>query len=139
MKEWTGTAAVCINNHNQLLMVQGRDGIDWAVPSGGLEPSESLRECCIREVREETGYEVEVVGDLFVKKKQTASGIQVETHYYEVRVTGGELTIEDPDGIVGNVGWKTLDEVSECRHAYPEDREYLIDYLKSKQQPDRSD
>lgn len=100
MKEWTGTAAVCLNEHHQLLMVQGEDGTDWAVPSGGLEPGETLRECCIREVREETGYEVEVVGELYVKRKQTASGIRVETYYFEVRVTGGELRIADPDGIV---------------------------------------
>jgi len=134
MKEWMGTAAVCLNEHHQLLMVQGEDGTAWAVPSGGLEPGETLQECCIREVREETGYEVEVVGELFVKRKQTASGIRVETHYFEVRVTGGELRIEDPDGIITHVSWRTPDEVSGCSHAYPEDREYLIDYMTSKRQ-----
>lgn len=28
----------------------------WFIPGGGLEDSESLEACCIRELREETGY-----------------------------------------------------------------------------------
>ena len=41
----------------------------WAVPSGGIEEGESPEECCIREVKEETGYDVfEIVENLFIKE-----------------------------------------------------------------------
>jgi ADP-ribose pyrophosphatase YjhB (NUDIX family) len=131
MKVWIGAAAVCMNSRKQLLMVQGKDLIEWAVPSGGLEENETLEQCCVREVKEETGYDVEVVKQIFVKSKETSSGIKVTTHYFEVKVVGGQLRIEDPDGIVHNVGWKSLEELMECKHAYPEDRDFLIKVCSS--------
>jgi ADP-ribose pyrophosphatase YjhB (NUDIX family) len=33
----------------------------WGLPGGGLKPGESLEECLLREVREETGMNVEIV------------------------------------------------------------------------------
>lgn len=53
MKRWIGTAAICINDRNEVLMVlQGKQEEEklWSVPSGGLEEGEMLEECCIREV-----------------------------------------------------------------------------------------
>ncbi|EPE61209.1 mutT/NUDIX [Exiguobacterium sp. S17] len=41
----------------------------WSVPSGSLETGETLDECCIREVKEETGYSVDTVKKLLVKEK----------------------------------------------------------------------
>ncbi|MDQ3929315.1 MAG: NUDIX domain-containing protein, partial [Chloroflexota bacterium] len=32
----------------------------WGLPGGGLKPGESLEECVLREIREETGIEAEV-------------------------------------------------------------------------------
>lgn len=32
----------------------------WFIPGGGIEENESLEECCIREVAEETGYLIEI-------------------------------------------------------------------------------
>lgn len=37
-----------------------RDGL-WSVPGGGIEPGERLDQAAVREVREETGLEVEPV------------------------------------------------------------------------------
>lgn len=53
MERWIGSAAVCVNEKNEVLMVlQGKEGEEkrWSVPSGGLEKGETLEECCIREV-----------------------------------------------------------------------------------------
>ena len=40
---------------------------EWSIPGGALEIGETLRQCCAREVREETGLEVEAgeVLDIF--------------------------------------------------------------------------
>jgi len=43
-------------------------GSDWRPPGGGLEPQESLAECAIREVFEETGIHIHVSGVAFLRE-----------------------------------------------------------------------
>ena len=64
MKSWSGSAAICINEQREVLMVNSFGSEEWAVPSGGIEEGESPEECCIREVKEETGYDVKVIEHL---------------------------------------------------------------------------
>ncbi|NJP49234.1 NUDIX domain-containing protein [Streptomyces sp. SBST2-5] len=46
----------------RVLMVQRSDNGRWALPGGGHDVGESISDTVVREVREETGIEVEVVG-----------------------------------------------------------------------------
>ncbi|RZT84605.1 ADP-ribose pyrophosphatase YjhB (NUDIX family) [Pseudonocardia sediminis] len=46
----------------RVLMIQRTDNGRWALPGGGQELGESVREAAIRETREETGIDVEVTG-----------------------------------------------------------------------------
>jgi ADP-ribose pyrophosphatase YjhB (NUDIX family) len=55
-----GVAAVIFDDDRVLL--QRRDDTGrWGLPGGGVEPGESVRQAVIREVREETGLEVEPI------------------------------------------------------------------------------
>jgi 8-oxo-dGTP pyrophosphatase MutT (NUDIX family) len=45
----------------RVLMIQRSDNGRWALPGGGHDVGESIRDTVVREVREETGIEVEVV------------------------------------------------------------------------------
>lgn len=47
----------------EILLMQRRDNRHWGLPGGYVEPGESVTGATAREVREETGYRVEV-GDL---------------------------------------------------------------------------
>ena len=53
-----GATAVVINDRDEVLLQLRRDTDTWAPPSGGVEPGETVAECAIREVLEETGIEV---------------------------------------------------------------------------------
>ena len=44
----------------ELIVIYRRRHQDWTLPKGKVRPSESWLQCAIREVREETGFEVEV-------------------------------------------------------------------------------
>jgi len=127
VKRWIGTAAICINDNNEVLMVlQGKPEEEklWSVPSGGLENGETLEECCIREVWEETGYHVEVIEKVHEKIGVTFN-VPVQVHYYVVKIVRGERKIQDPDGLIYKIEWKRLDELIDLPLSFPEDYELL--------------
>ena len=53
-----GVTAVVINARDEILLQLRRDTNTWAPPSGGVEPGETVAECAMREVLEETGIMV---------------------------------------------------------------------------------
>lgn len=129
MFKWKGAAGVCINENNQLLMVlQAAPDEDpkWTVPSGGLEDNETFEECCVREFEEETGLKVEVISKLRDKNGLNEQyGIQYELQYFQVKVVSGELTVQDPDELILEIAWKSIDELDQLEMSYPEDVEFL--------------
>lgn len=129
MKNWSGSAAICINDYQQVLMVRGKDSDMWAVPSGGMEEGETPEQCCIREVKEETGYTVEILQSLFIKHTDI-NKIQVKTHYFLVQAIGNSQGIQDPDKIIEEKSWKSLAEIQTLKHMYPEDLQTLELLLK---------
>jgi len=94
VQKWFGSAAICINEFGELLMVlQGKPEEEktWSVPSGRQEENETFEECCVRELKEETGYIAEVVNELKVKKGfYNEINVSFEVHYFLVNIVGGE-------------------------------------------------
>ncbi|MEX3624688.1 NUDIX hydrolase [Viridibacillus arvi] len=129
MKEWFGSAAICINENKEVLMVKGGNSESWAIPSGGIEQGETPEECCIREVKEETGYDIVIEDSLFIKETEI-KGYKVITYYFKVNKTGESEGINDPDKIIVEAGWKSLRDIQNIQHAYPEDMEVLEKFLK---------
>ena len=59
--DWTtGCFGIVRNNKHQILLVKRRDYPLWDLPGGRLDAGETHEECVIREVREETGYLIQV-------------------------------------------------------------------------------
>lgn len=136
MFHWTGATGICVNEEGKVLMVlQGapKEEKRWGLPGGGVEEGESYDQCCKREVEEETGYEVDVI-ELLQQKKGTYDtiGISFEVYYYKMEITGGEEKIQDPDGLIYEVGWKSAEDIKELTLSFPEDREFLMTYLEQK-------
>lgn len=58
-----GVGAVVFNDRHEILLIKRGKAPNygqWMVPGGTLEWGESLEECAVREVREETGVEIEI-------------------------------------------------------------------------------
>ena len=54
--------AVVRDHRGQVLLIHKTDNDLWALPGGGHEIGESIADTVVREVKEETGYDVEVTG-----------------------------------------------------------------------------
>lgn len=63
-----GVGAVVFRGSDVLLIKRGKAPFkgEWSIPGGGLEFGERVRDAVIREVREETGVEIELIGLLDV-------------------------------------------------------------------------
>lgn len=125
MKTWLGAAGICFDGNQRVLMVKNRDVNGWSVPSGGIEENETAEACCIREVREETGYSVSEI--MYVSTKQKISdGYQRHTSYFLLTLDKSiERGVIDRD--ILDVDWFSLDDLQEIDHLYPEDVELILD------------
>lgn len=56
-KERIASRGIIVENGKILLSYEKNTDV-YMSPGGGLEDEETLEECCVRELREETGYEV---------------------------------------------------------------------------------
>ena len=131
MEKWYGAAGVCVNDKNQILMVlQGKleEKKLWTIPSGGKEAGETFEDCCVREIKEETGYNVKIVRKLKVKEGKTF-GIDVVVQYFEVKIVSGAMEINDPDGLIHDIAWMSEKEIEDLELSFPEDRAFLINLL----------
>ncbi|WP_025784454.1 NUDIX hydrolase [Sporosarcina sp. D27] len=59
-KHIVSAATIVLNNKNELLLIKGpRRG--WEMPGGQVEEGESLKEAAIRETKEESGIDIEII------------------------------------------------------------------------------
>jgi 8-oxo-dGTP pyrophosphatase MutT (NUDIX family) len=57
-----GSSAIILDEtRHKILLTRRTDNGRWCLPGGAMDAGESLEECCVREVWEETGLKVRVV------------------------------------------------------------------------------
>lgn len=92
-----GVGAVVVDRGRVLLIQRGREPLKghWTLPGGLLEVGEPLTSGVVREVREETGLQVEPIELVELIDRIHREDDRVRYHYviadYLCRVTGGEL------------------------------------------------
>lgn len=96
------TSAVVTDDAGRILLQRRTDSGNWALPGGGMEITESLTDSVTREVKEETGLDVEVTGlvGTYTDPRHIIAYTDGEVRRqfnvcYTARITGGQLTISD--------------------------------------------
>ena len=99
-RPFVGVGAVVVDGAGRVLLVKRRFeplAGQWSLPGGAVDVGETLEACVIREMREETGLDVEVgrVIEVFDRIMHDDGG-RVQYHYvlvdYVCRPVGGTLT-----------------------------------------------
>ncbi|WP_435743267.1 NUDIX hydrolase [Nocardioides sp. SYSU DS0663] len=115
--------AVIRDDHGRILLAlwnQASDGQRWTLPGGGVELDETVEEAAVREVREETGYDVELdrlLGvDTYVipasrRHLDSDRPLKAVRVLFSATIVGGELTRE-VDGTTDEARWFTVDEAA---------------------------
>jgi len=110
-----GCSAAIFDKQGRVLLTKRRDNGQWCLPSGGVEPGESVAEGCEREVLEETGLSVRVKRFVGVYSHPDQLTVYSETDkfqiialHFEAEIIGGELGLSDE---TSDYGYFTMEEI----------------------------
>ena len=118
---WQLGAFCIISDHSGHVLLSHRRDLDlWNLPGGGVEQDETPWDAAIREVREETGLEVEVERLVGIYSKPGRNGI---TLCFECIITGGSLQVSDEADEHRYFALKNLPQ-----RLSPNQREYVRDW-----------
>jgi ADP-ribose pyrophosphatase YjhB (NUDIX family) len=131
-------SAVVTNDSGELLLVHKTDNDLWALPGGAIEPGESAAEAVTREVREETGYDVEVVGlvGVYSNPRHVVAYDDGEVRQqfsicFTTRLLGGDSRTSNE---TKDVRWVQLDQLHEL-NIHPSMRARIGHYLERRERP----
>lgn len=99
-------AGVVVNDEGSVLLIRRRDNGHWEPPGGILETGETIRDGLRREIREETGLEIEPEALTGVYKNMTRGIVSL---VFRCRVTGGAAMAETAECTA--LRWVKPDEV----------------------------
>jgi 8-oxo-dGTP pyrophosphatase MutT (NUDIX family) len=94
-------AVALFDGDGRILLLRRKDNDKWTMPGGTMDFGESLEQCAVREVREETGFDIEISGligtytDPNVLIAYSDGEVRQEfTLVYGAKIKSGELRID---------------------------------------------
>ena len=125
-------AVAIINDRKELLMLHRKDNKKWTMPGGTMEFGESMTDCALREVKEESGLNVvikDIIGtytDPNIRVSYSDGEVRQEfTIVYYGEVQGYNVSLDEESS---NYVWVSFDRVLELPLADSQ-RRRLIDVM----------
>ena len=84
---------VCIfsEDREKILLIKRRDVPVWVLPGGGIEKDESPENSAIREIKEETGFDITIIRK--VGEYTPINRLSRFTHLFESKILAGKASI----------------------------------------------
>jgi 8-oxo-dGTP diphosphatase len=108
---------VVVDGAGRILLVHRPRYDDWTFPKGKLDPGETLEQCALREVAEETGFVCSLGAEIAVTRYVDHKGRDKLVRYWLMTVVDGAF---EPNDEVEEIRWVTPDEAAELL-SYPRD------------------
>lgn len=118
MNHWpkTGCSVFICEGEKVLLIKRGKDPLKdhWSLPGGSQEPGETLEECAIRELFEETSLVAHRISFARVRDRMGHDNAGELTHHFVLATfiiehyTGTPVAGDD----AADIGWYTLEEMN---------------------------
>ncbi|MEO6611180.1 MAG: NUDIX domain-containing protein [Chitinophagaceae bacterium] len=110
------------NEKKQTLLIFRRG--KWDLPKGKLDKGESLEECALREVEEETGLQkIKLIAPLAITYHTYHEGarfILKESHWYTMKVSGDQQLVPQIEEGIQEIKWVKADDLTKYRkNAFP--------------------
>ncbi len=126
----TRVSVIVINLEEQILLVKHRKGPRqyWVLPGGRMEYGETFYECGVREVKEETGLDVDVERIIFLSEAIAPDRSRhIVNVFMTARTVGGSLKLGN-EPVLAGLEFKSLEEL-ESISLYPPVSQQILDYL----------
>jgi ADP-ribose pyrophosphatase YjhB (NUDIX family) len=130
--------AIVINGRGELLLVHKTDNDLWALPGGAMDVGESMADTVVREVKEETGIDVEVTGvvGIYTNPNHVMAYDDGEVRQqcsicFTTRMLGGQLATS---GETSEVAWVAPDRLDSL-NMHPSMRLRIDHYLEQRSAP----
>jgi 8-oxo-dGTP pyrophosphatase MutT (NUDIX family) len=107
----------------EMLLVHRPKYDDWSFPKGKVETGESDEEAAVREVREETGFEVSLGAELDTVRYVDGRGRPKRVRYWLMTVVGGRPAV--PNAEVDALRW-LAPELASTLLTYSHDQELAL-------------
>ncbi len=128
-----------VNDQRQILLIRRTDNQHWALPGGAMDVGETIAEAAVRETREETGVECEVVRvvGIYTNPRHVilyTSNWEVRQEcsvVFAARATGGEPR---PSSESSDVRWVPADEIDRYP-MHPSMRQRVERLLENRREP----
>lgn len=135
-REFCASIFVIDPNNKKILLVKHKEFKKWVQPGGHLEYNETPEETAVREVYEETGIKVKILGDRFPREddfirplgiqcNRKDGYMQIDVLYYGVPIGNINPVVDDEETIAAK--WFSREELDELNVF--EDIKITMDYL----------
>ena len=123
-KKLIAGGGLVLNEKGELLMIYRRG--KWDLPKGKLDEGETIEDCAVREVMEETGLTSVERGELLEIShheyfdRHLQEEVIKETHWFAMKARGEQELIPQTEEDITDIRWVTGAELEAClEDSYP--------------------
>lgn len=119
-----------LNEEQKILMIFRRG--KWDLPKGKLDKGETLEDCAVREVEEETGLQqVKLLSPQMITRHTYHEGtrfILKESHWYDMKVKGDQPLVPQAEEAITDIKWLNYKEAEKL---FPQCYPSVIDVIRT--------